>query len=445
MRFNRFAFGTHHSMHSSQGSTRDLARTSPTEKEYDFRPVINASPSPPPPKEAPKQSLEDRLKKGTASSKLGSKIAKKKKEMIEENGGRGTRDRMSASGLLGGVDEVEAFVLSEEKLARMKREDAQNGVGKATARGGGKAGSNKLSPQRERLKELKGGSRRQEEREGITKETLSSFLRRNNQEKMKQEIEVGRRRKDKGGYLSDRFRSPGSLFYEIEHSANIDVAHWQYAGDEDDGTFRKSITEASEVEENQRRIDDLYEKGVTHWQKRDVLRRNAPLDSECSFSPKFFTKRSRGDKMAAYGKGISKESGGKQTFLRKESPKKDNKEVVLLSDDQKAKLARLEKSELIECVASMTRRSSDLVTMEHYLSAKCQKGDAAANVVADPKRLVGGRQLFSTPLHTPRESPSALSEDDYEMTKEEEEELRRLEEEEEKEREKEFGEGGGGR
>ncbi|GMH63460.1 hypothetical protein TrLO_g4010 [Triparma laevis f. longispina] len=114
---------------SEMGSPRDLGRTSPTVEEFDFIPNVKESRyTDASGKALVEQSLETRLNKGTVSSTIDRTIAWKKKEMIDKYGGKGRRDRLSASGLLEGVDEVEALVISEARRERIKKNEVQENV-----------------------------------------------------------------------------------------------------------------------------------------------------------------------------------------------------------------------------------------------------------------------------------------------------------------------------
>ncbi|GMI00715.1 hypothetical protein TrST_g8824 [Triparma strigata] len=286
---------------SEIGSPRDLGRTSPTVEDFDFIPNVKESQR----YKAPsgnvlmEKDLETRLTKATVSSTIDKTIAVKKKEMIEKYGGKGKRDRLSASGLLVGVDEVEALVISEARRERMKKDEVQETVVRTTA----SARVNR-SPPRQRVSaimETMGHSEELQEGHTPTKDTLSSFLKRSNQSRVKEEIEEGRKNK-KDGYLNDRFRSPGSILFDVEHSANIDVAHWQYADEEGTKKFMKKITDEDEVEKNKRRLQRLYKEGLKSYNERVKKMENAPLSPECTFSPTFYSKSGLKPKEHATGR-----------------------------------------------------------------------------------------------------------------------------------------------
>ncbi|GMH67652.1 hypothetical protein TrRE_jg677 [Triparma retinervis] len=308
---------------TEEGSPRDLGRTSPTEEFYDYMPLVNKS------TEETRERLKDpnRISKATASSTIGEKIAKRKKEFIEEKGGRGVRDRMSASGLLVNFDEAEALYISEVRLAKLKEKEKADIKSKmvAATHSGTRSVSAGVSPPRQRLKnimkasgspEIGDGSEEVEGEEKVMKDTLSSFLRRTNAKNRRDEIEEARGDK-KAGYLNDRFRSPGGILYNIEHSANIDVAHWQYSENEEPANgnnYKKVITDKEEKERNELRIKMMYEEGLKHYNEREVLRRNAPIEKECTFSPTFFTKGLR-EEGVAFGKGLSERGAAASKML----------------------------------------------------------------------------------------------------------------------------------
>jgi len=317
--------------------------------------------------------------------------------------------------------------------------------------------------------------------EKIMKDTLSSFLRRENAKGRREDIKHAREDKITG-YLNDRFRSPGGMLYEIEHSANIDVAHWQHADSEEmAATYKKVITDKEEQESNERRIKQMYENGLKHYNEREVLRRNAPLEKECTFSPTFFTKGGGGksDEGIAFGKGLGERgaaanrtlntsgtSSAKTTTPKKVTPKKaggnmagmgspgarvvtlrelreeggageekvkveeKGGEPVQIKQETKKKLETLEKKDLIQVVEQLTRRDSDLATMEQYLHEKLGKNEGKEAKKELEAKSPKGSKTPNTPMFMSAPG-SPASGDDFDLNADEEEELRRLEEEEE--------------
>merc|ERR1711871_425827 len=58
----------------------------------------------------------------------------------------------------------------------------------------------------------------------------------------------------------------------------------------------------------------MYEEGLKHYNEREVLRRNAPIEKECTFSPTFFTKGLK-EEGVAFGKGLSERGAAASKML----------------------------------------------------------------------------------------------------------------------------------
>ena len=117
---------------------------------------------------------------------------------------------------------------------------------------------------------------------------MSSFLKAKNQTHKRLEIAKEHGHQGVRSY-SDRFNSPGSLYYNVNNNANNEVNEWTEEGQDFASPFKKVLTTEKEKEYNEAHFSKLYEDGIEHLIHREEIT-NAPLSKECTFSPKFETK-----------------------------------------------------------------------------------------------------------------------------------------------------------
>jgi hypothetical protein len=362
---------------------RALGRTSPTENHPSFTPRVNRSPNKSPKGksdggvEVAPLSIEERLAKGTSGSRLSARIAARKRELIATHGGKGVRDRLSASGMVDTVDEVEAIIIAEEAQKRRELVAKEDIVKKGVLRGKGRS----LSPGR------KGSPLRDRNADGatvddsISKETLSFFLKRSNSATYKAKLDARKAGVNPGARFVD---GPNSLYYGVEHAVNIDVAHWQYE-DEAAKHVGHVIRSKEEEEAVKKHIEErLYADGLKYLKKRDELHTSKPLEKECTFSPKKAQEWTlRGEKENAARKRqikIQRELDATTVSASSLSAAVvDRGEVVAATAEVLGSLDRDEIVDVVSEFAKLARRDSDVLKLKELVEKKFLTGHAAAS------------------------------------------------------------------
>ena len=352
------------------GSDRELGRTSPTIEEPSFAPTLS--------KYNGNSRIKSNIMAPTFSSTVASRVAQKKKEMVDSGRSNHSRYNGPGPGFVIGIDECEAEVIYQEKKRKQDVEEAarKNNSGEGSKRTFTSGDFN----------------------EGATKDTLCSYLKAKNQTHKR--LEISKSSHPNGNWSnSDRFNSPGSLYYNVVNNANSEVNEWTTGDDDDATSYRRVLTTEEEKELNAAHFDKLYLDGVEHLIAREVNQLNAPLSEECTFAPRLETREEGASEVSETRTNSKKEKSEtikvKVKTIRKTKanttektsplvvdkfPSKSNRSVKI-NQSLETKLRNSQNEKLVGIVKNLTRRESDLARIE---GALVEEGDDSSNPTSTP-------------------------------------------------------------